>query len=132
MCGSSDTAHLYTPWNPPPLDTTLAGTTSYSYTPSMPSRNTRVNLTLPDEVIDVLDRMGKATGAGRATIIREWLIEGLPQFAQLADAIDLAAQKNIDAFTVMAKTLNEAARGADQLALDMKATRRAAMRKRPK
>ena len=115
-----------------PLDTTLAGTTSYSYTPSMPSRNTRVNLTLPDEVIDVLYRMGKATGAGRATIIREWLIEGLPQFAQLADAIDLAAQKNIDAFTVMAKTLNEAARGADQLALDMKATRRAAMRKRPK
>lgn len=98
----------------------------------MPSQNTRVNLTLPDEVIALLDRMGKVTGAGRATIIREWLIEGLPQFAQLADAIELAAQKNIDAFTVMAKTLNEAARHADQLSLDIKKSRRAAMRKRPK
>lgn len=98
----------------------------------MPSQNTRVNLTLPDEVIAVLDRMGKATGAGRATIIREWLIEGLPQFARLADAVELASRKNIDAFKVMADTLNDAARGADQLVLDMKRQRRAAMRKRPK
>ena len=98
----------------------------------MPSQNTRVNLTLPDELIDVLDRMGKATGAGRATIIREWLIEGLPQLEGLARAIELASQKNIDAFKVMADTLNDAARASDQLVLDIKKQRRAAMRKRPK
>ncbi|WP_146092239.1 ribbon-helix-helix domain-containing protein, partial [Xanthomonas vasicola] len=41
----------------------------------MPSEQTRVNLTLPADVVAVLDRLGKVTGAGRATIIREWLIE---------------------------------------------------------
>lgn len=98
----------------------------------MPSRNTRVNLTLPDDVIDVLDRMGKATGAGRATIIREWLIEGLPQLVQLAHAIELASQKNIDAFKVITDTLKDASRTSDQLVLDIGKQRRAAMRKRPK
>lgn len=98
----------------------------------MPSQNTRVNLTLPDDVIAVLDRIGNATGAGRATVIREWLIEGLPQFAQLAHAIELASQKNIDAFKVVTDTLNEAARASDQLVLDIGKQRRAAMRKRPK
>lgn len=98
----------------------------------MPSQQTRVNLTLPDEVIDVLDRMGKATGAGRATIIREWLIEGLPQLQELARAIELASRKNIDAFKVLSDTLHSTARDADQLVLDIKRTRRAAMRKRVK
>lgn len=98
----------------------------------MPSQNTRVNLTLPDEVIRVLDRMGKVTGAGRATIIREWLIEGLPQLDGVAKALELASQKNLDAFKIMTDTLTAAAREADQLSLDMKKQRRAAMRKRTK
>lgn len=98
----------------------------------MPSQQTRVNLTLPDEVISVLDRLGKVTGAGRATIIREWMIEGAPMFAQMATAAEQAAQKNYDALKVMADVLRETSQVADQLQLDIRKKRRAAMRKRPK
>lgn len=98
----------------------------------MDRTGTRVNLTLPDEVVRVLDRMGKVTGAGRATIIREWLIEGLPQMDGVAKALELASQKNLDAFKIMTDTLTAAAREADQLSLDMKKQRRSAMRKRTK
>jgi predicted DNA-binding protein len=96
----------------------------------MPSNLTRVNLTLPPEVIDVLDRLGKVTGAGRATIIREWLIEGQPLFAEMARAAELAANKNIDALKVMGDVLRSTVAHAEQLELGIKAKRRAAMRKR--
>lgn len=95
----------------------------------MPSSQTRVNLTLPDEVVRVLDRLAKASGTGRATVIREWLIEGLPQFADLATAVEMAQQKNIDAFKVVSKTLRELGTMVDQTELDLKVHRRAAMRK---
>lgn len=96
----------------------------------MPSDQTRVNLTLPPEVVDVLDRLGKVTGAGRATIIREWLIEGQPMFAEIARAAEMAHSKNVDALKVMGDVLREASSAADQLQLEMKTKRRAAMRKR--
>ncbi len=96
----------------------------------MPTQQTRVNLTLPDEVVSVLDRMGKVTGAGRATIIREWLIEGSSQLGELARAMELASEKNVDAFAVMAQVLNESAGQAEQLSLNIKRDRRAAMRKK--
>lgn len=96
----------------------------------MPSRLHRVNLTLTPEVVSVLDRMGKHTGAGRATIIREWLIEGLPQLEQLADAMEMASRKNIDAFKVMSDTLKDLSSQADQMQLEIKTARRGAMRKR--
>lgn len=95
----------------------------------MPSTQTRVNLTLPEEVVRVLDRLAKASGTGRATVIREWLIEGLPQFADLATAVEMAQQKNIDAFKVVSKTLRELGTMVDQTELDLKVHRRAAMRK---
>lgn len=128
MCGTSDTAHLSQIETQPPI----AGPPRYSYAPFMPSQQTRVNLTLPDEVISVLDRLGKVTGAGRATIIREWMIEGAPMFAQMATAAEQAAQKNYDALKVMADVLRETSQVADQLQLDIRKKRRAAMRKRPK
>ena len=96
----------------------------------MPSQNTRVNLTLPDDVISTLDRIAKATGTGRATIIREWLIEGAPQFREMARAIELAQKNNIDAFKVIGDTLSALSEQSGQMALDIKKTRRAAMRKR--
>jgi predicted DNA-binding protein len=96
----------------------------------MPSQQTRVNLTLPDDVIAVLDRMSKVTGAGRATIVREWLIEASPQLGEFAKALELASKKNIDAFAVMAKVVNEASDQYDQLALNIKRDRRRAMRKK--
>jgi predicted DNA-binding protein len=96
----------------------------------MPSQQTRVNLTLPDELIALLDRMTKVTGAGRATIIREWLIGFTPELAGMTQALELASKKNIDAFKVMGDVLNNASMEAGQLSLDMKNKRRAAMRKK--
>lgn len=98
----------------------------------MPSQQTRVNLTLPDEVVAILDRMSKATGAGRATIVREWLIEAAPQLGEFARALELASKKNVEAFGVMAKVLNETTDKADQLQLDIKRSRRRYMRKKTK
>jgi predicted DNA-binding protein len=108
----------------------VASTLSYSYIRFMPSDQTRVNLTLPPEVVDVLDRLGKVTGAGRATIIREWLIEGQPMFAEMARAAEMAHNKNVDALKVMGDVLRELTDKGDQLQLEMKTKRRAAMRKR--
>jgi hypothetical protein len=96
----------------------------------MPSDNTRVNLTLPDDVIAVLDRMGAVTGAGRATIVREWLIEALPAMLELTKAVELASQKNIDAFLVMGNVLRELSSQTGQMHLDIQKTRKAAMRKK--
>lgn len=90
---------------------------------------TRINLTLPAEVVATLDRMSAVTGAGRASIIREWLIEGHPMFSQMADALELAANKNLDAFSVMANAVKGVAGQADQLHLDIKRTSRAMRRK---
>jgi hypothetical protein len=95
----------------------------------MPTKLTRVALTLPPDVIDTLDRLGRVTGAGRATIVREWLIEGQPMFAEMARAAEMAAQKNIDALEVMGKVLREASGQVDQLQLDITKKRRAARRK---
>ena len=89
----------------------------------------RINLTLPTEVVATLDRMSAVTGAGRASIIREWLIEGHPMFDQMATALELAAAKNLDAFKVMSKAVSGIAGQADQLSLDIKRTSRAMRRK---
>lgn len=128
MCGASDTAHLSQRETPNPV----ADPPRYSYTPVMPSQLTRVNLTLPDELIDALDRMGKVTGAGRATIIRELLIEGLPGLVSMADALEMAAKQNVDAFKVIADVMRDVAHEAGQMELDIRKKRRAAMRKRAK
>ncbi len=98
----------------------------------MPSAQTRVNLTLPSDVVAVLDRMAKVTGAGRATIVREWLIEAAPQLGELAKALELASKKNVDAFEVMTRVVNDAASDVGQLSLDIKRDRRRAMRKKIK
>jgi predicted DNA-binding protein len=98
----------------------------------MPSTATRIHLTLPDEVVAVLDSLGKLTGAGRATIIREWLIEGLPIFQQMASAADEARQKNVDALKIMANALRDASQFAEQTELDLRRKHRAARRKRTK
>lgn len=93
---------------------------------------TRVNLTLPDDVIAVLDRLGAATGTGRATIIREWLSGGVETFAEMARALELAREKNLDAFKVLSDAVGEAVHSGSQLQLDIKRHRRVAMRKRAK
>lgn len=133
MCGTSNTAHLCHSGTPPLPIAPLSGTCSNSkwgYTAPMPSQNTRVNLTLPDDVIAVLDRIAGATGAGRATVVREWLIDALPALAQLAQALELAANKNTDAFLVMEKVFRELSNTTEQAELELKRHRRKARRKK--
>jgi predicted DNA-binding protein len=89
----------------------------------------RVNLTLPEDVIIVLDRLAKATGTGRATIIREWLSGGISTFAEMARAVEMAREKNIDAFKVMSDAVGDAVNKGSQLQLEIKRERRAAMRR---
>ncbi|MFZ5567217.1 MAG: ribbon-helix-helix protein, CopG family [Pseudomonadota bacterium] len=91
---------------------------------------TRVNLTLPDSLVAVLDRIGAVTGAGRATLIREWLMEAESGFADMAKALEMAQAKNMDAFKVLADSMRQSATQAEQLELDIRKTRRAMMRKK--
>jgi hypothetical protein len=90
----------------------------------------RVNLTLTDEAVAVLDRIGAVTKTGRATILREFILEALPGIAEMAYALELAQQKNLDAFKVMAKTIDQTVADSQQLSLDIKRTRRRAMRRK--
>lgn len=90
----------------------------------------RVNLTLTDEAVAVLDRIGAVTKTGRATILREFILESLPGIAEMAYALELAQQKNLDAFKVMAKTIDQTVADSQQLSLDIKRTRRRAMRRK--
>ena len=92
----------------------------------------RVNLTLPPEVVRVLDRLSAASGQGRATIVRELLTDALPQLSQMALAIEMAKRKNVDAFKVLADTMHAVGVQASQLELDIRSQRRKAMRKRAK
>jgi hypothetical protein len=92
----------------------------------------RVNLTLPATTVAVLDRIGAVTGAGRATLIREFLMEAESGFAEMAHALELAKANNLDAFKVLAKTIRNTSRDAEQLSLDIRARGRAMRRKRSK
>lgn len=89
----------------------------------------RVNLTLTDEAVAILDRIEAVTGAGRATILREFILEALPGIADIAHALELAQQKNVDAFKVLAKSIDKTVHDSQQLSLDIKKTRRAMRRK---
>lgn len=91
---------------------------------------TRVNLTLPPDVLAAIDRMGSLAGIGRATFIREFLTDMKGHLNGLADAMDLAKKNNLDAFKVMANTLREVSQASEQIEMDLRKQRRAAMRKR--
>lgn len=89
-----------------------------------PENRTRVNLSLPDELISLLDRIGAVTGAGRASIVREWLIGALPALSDVADALEVATVSQSKAFKLLESALSEA-EAAGQAALDLGRTSRA-------
>jgi predicted DNA-binding protein len=94
---------------------------------------TRVNLTLSDEVIRVLDRIGKVTGTGRATMIREILDEAAPQLGEMARALEEAQRGNVDAaLRSIGSTVREVSDMGQQLDLEIKRDRRRAARKKIK
>lgn len=87
-------------------------------------KRTRVALSLPPEVLAVLDRLAAITGTGRATVLREWLLEGLPMFVQMADALEQAKAGQRDALELMANALQEAAGEVNQASLDLRENKR--------
>lgn len=91
----------------------------------------RVNLTLPPDCVAVLDRIGASTGAGRATIIRELVLEALPAFAEMARAIELAKAKDPAAIKAVSDMLASVASAGQEVIQDMKKSRRRAMRRKP-
>lgn len=91
----------------------------------------RVNLTLTPETVAVLDRLGAITGAGRATILREMIEEGAPQLAQMATALEHAhSHRPVDALKMLAQAVDSMTEQAGQMSLDIKRTRRRAMRQK--
>lgn len=98
--------------------------------PAADRAGVRVNLTLTPEVVGTIDRIVRRTGAGRATFLREIIEGNLATFVTMADALDLAAEKHLDAFSVLARAMDQAADQAGQLSLDIKRTRRRAMRQK--
>lgn len=99
-------------------------------TQQRPVQGPRVNLTLTDEAVAILDRIGAVTGAGRATVLREFILEALPGFADIAHALELAQAKNMDAFKVLSKSIDSQVDQAQQLSLDIKRSRRRMIRKK--
>lgn len=94
---------------------------------------TRVNLTLPPELVAVLDRIGSTTGIGRASYIREMLMQSLPTFEAMAQALDQAYAQNLDAFNTLTKAVDEVRTRSDQIGLDLKSKhRRMARKKKPR
>lgn len=137
MCGASDTAHLsQTETIPPPIKPfrALASHIGNRYCSAMSKptdrQGTRINLTIPPDVLASIDRMCALGGIGRATFIREFLTDMKGHLNGLADAMDLAKKNNIDAFKVMADTLREVSQASEQIEMDLRKQRRAAMRKR--
>lgn len=98
--------------------------------PASDRAGVRINLTLTPPLVAILDRIGSVTGTGRATILREMLEESAPTFEQMARALELASQKKTDAFKVLTNALDTVSESSAQLSLDIKRTRRRAMRKK--
>lgn len=91
---------------------------------------TRVHLTLPDQVVEQLDRISAATGAGRARIVREWLVDAAPMLEGVADALELAKSNQDAALRRVGQVMNAVSETSGQLSLDIKATRRRERSKR--
>ena len=90
----------------------------------------RVNLTLTPELDALLDRFARVSGLGKASIVTQWMTMALPQLEEMVKALELAAAKNLDAFTVIERAMREVGSEAAQLELDMKNARRRAARRR--
>ena len=78
----------------------------------------------------MLDRIAKATSTGRATMVREVLIDGLPGLTEMAHALELAQKKNSDGFKLLAKGIGELAQEASQMEVEFKRTHRRMARKK--
>lgn len=92
---------------------------------------TRVNLTLPPEIMSVIDRICSVSGTGRASFIRQMLIEITPHLESVALGLEQAKANNLDAFKTLSRAVDEVRAQTDQMGLDLKKSRRMMRKKKP-
>lgn len=93
------------------------------------SQGPRVNLTLPPDLDALLGRLGDLAGTGKASFVRQWLVQMQPQLVEMVRALEMAQAGNLDALTVMAKAVRGAVAQGEQAELQLTKVRRAARRK---
>lgn len=89
----------------------------------------RVGITVTPELDAVLARIAEATGTGKASFIRQWLVAMLPQLEALARALELAKDGPLDSLKLLQDTLRGAIAQGEQAELELTKVRRAARRK---
>ena len=90
----------------------------------------RVNLTLPPELDRVLQRVADAAGTGKASFVREWLLGAQPALVEMAQALEMAREGNIDGLSLMSKTMRRALDQGEQAQLELGKVRAIARKKR--
>lgn len=90
----------------------------------------RLMLTVPPELYALLERLSKLAGASMSGLCVELLQDATPALEAMAKALELARDKNADAFEVLAKLLAEAQIKTGEVQLDMIDTRQK-MRRAP-
>ena len=90
---------------------------------------TRVNLTLPDEVIEALDVYAAAKGSRRSTVVRAWLEDAAPMMKAAAQAIETAKKNEAEGMKQIASILGQASKVSGQMELEIKAARRRKIRR---
>lgn len=89
----------------------------------------RVNLTLPVELVEQIDRIATVTKGNRARLVRSWLVEAMPVWREVADALELAKRNEAEGLRKIQAVLKGTGDVAQQMSLDIKNTRRRLKRK---
>lgn len=80
---------------------------------------TRVMVSVTPELYTLLERLSSLAGASMGGLCGELLQDAMPALEAMAKALELARDKNADAFEVLAKLLAEAQVKSGEVQLDM-------------
>ena len=84
----------------------------------MPSRKPRLNLTLDDEVLEVITRLAHLMGKSKAGMVNELLVDMTPVLVDMANAIEDAQNKK-NALPYLVKMSAMANQGTANINSDM-------------
>ena len=76
--------------------------------PAAIARSPRIQVTLPPEVMAVLDQVSQLTGQGKGTIVSEMMVEALPMLRTMVTAIEVVKSAPRDAQAMMNRVSAEA------------------------
>ena len=83
-------------------------TMPYMTKPAAIARSPRIQVTLPPEVMAVLDQVSQLTGQGKGTIVSEMMVEALPMLRTMVTAIEVVKSAPRDAQAMMNRVSAEA------------------------